>query len=322
MKKIFLLIIAAVFAVSASDKTPQQAYIEKYADIAVREMYRTGVPASITLAQGMVESGCGRSSLATEGNNHFGIKCHNGWTGKTIYKDDDTRNECFRAYRSAEQSFQDHSDFLRYRDRYSFLFSYEVTDYKSWAYGLKKAGYATDPAYAKKLIKTIEDNNLWKYDTVKLEDREDTMVIPGTPQQLEAVTVINQDTCDEKYNFSLCRPIYEKNGVPFVYSADGETYASIAASFRLFRKELLRFNDLKDSEPLAPGTIVYLQAKKNKAAKGLDKIIVDEDNITLRSICQRFAVKESAVRRLNSLPADYVPKEGDTILLRKQKKSK
>ena len=130
-------------------------------------MYRTGVPASITLAQGIIESRSGQSALAVDGNNHFGIKCHNSWQGRTMLADDDRKNECFRAYDSAEESFRDHSDFLRYRDRYKFLFDYELTDYKSWAYGLKKAGYATDPSYPTKLIGVIERYQLYRYDKMK-----------------------------------------------------------------------------------------------------------------------------------------------------------
>jgi flagellum-specific peptidoglycan hydrolase FlgJ len=141
-----------------------QTYIEKYRDIAISEMKRTGVPASITLAQGMVESNYGQSRLATEAFNHFGIKCHNGWTGATIRHDDDHRNECFRRYRNAQESFYDHSDFLRTGSRYSFLFSLSPYDYKGWAHGLKKAGYATNPDYANMLIRKIEENNLALYD--------------------------------------------------------------------------------------------------------------------------------------------------------------
>ncbi len=310
------------FALLLCGQDVRQAYVDKYSEIAVSEMYRTGVPASITLAQGLVESAAGRSQLATEGNNHFGIKCHADWKGKTMHKDDDAKGECFRVYKNPEQSFRDHSDFLRYRDRYKFLFSYDVTDYKSWAYGLKKAGYATDPAYASKLIKVIEENKLWRYDTRKVEDREDTAVIPESPVVLEEPRRIDLETSDEEYTFSLRRPVYEKNGVPFVYASDGETYASIAAAFKLFPKEILRYNDLSSGEALHAGTMVYIQPKKNHAAKGLEKYIVGEDGESLREICQRFAVKMSAVRRMNGFPADYRPSEGDTIILRKSAKSK
>ena len=175
MKKMFFcsLLAAAMLSLPAGDpgKTPQEQYIARYSAMAVSEMYRTGVPASITLAQGLLESRHGLSPLASEGNNHFGIKCHD-WKGKTMKQDDDRRNECFRVYDNAEESFQDHSDFLRYRDRYKFLFDYEVTDYKAWAYGLKKAGYATDPSYPAKLIKLIEDYDLSAYDRMSVKEAE------------------------------------------------------------------------------------------------------------------------------------------------------
>ena len=149
-----LLLVSMLVSAVPESSTPQKKYISQYAETAVREMYRSGVPASITLAQGLLESRYGQSPLAKEGNNHFGIKCHD-WTGKKMYHDDDKRGECFRVYKSADESFRDHSDFLRYRDRYKSLFDNEITDYKAWAYGLKKAGYATDPAYPAKLIKKI-----------------------------------------------------------------------------------------------------------------------------------------------------------------------
>lgn len=169
MKRLFLVFACAFAALSAYAQTAQQNYIDKYCDAAVAEMYRSGVPASITLAQGLLESGAGLSEMAREGNNHFGIKCHNDWKGKTMYYDDDAKQECFRKYASVAESYQDHSDFLRYKDRYKFLFDYEITDYKSWCYGLKSAGYATDPSYAAKLIKIIEDYKLYEYDSAPVE---------------------------------------------------------------------------------------------------------------------------------------------------------
>ncbi len=332
-------------------------------------MYRSGVPASITLAQGILESRYGLSSLATEGNNHFGIKCHKDWKGKSMRYDDDAKGECFRVYDSADESFRDHSDFLRYRDRYKFLFDLKTTDYKGWAYGLKKAGYATDPNYPAKLVKYIEDYMLYDYDTMTSEEAErfvqtarneaevaagDTKVdsgkktatvgkdkakkdrkarkarkkrakevsepevIPASPLSLEEPKRIDRSGL-EVFSFSLTREAYSRNGVPFITSVEGETYSSIAASYHLYLNELLRFNDLTRSEELLPGTVVYLQAKKNQTGKGLDKYIVGEDGESLRDICQRFAVKMSSVMKMNGFPEGYVPREGDTIVLRGKK---
>lgn len=378
MKKVVIFITLVLCQAAALGQgTPQERYIQKWAPTAVREMYRSGVPASITLAQGILESRYGLSSLATEGNNHFGIKCHKDWKGKSMRYDDDAKGECFRVYDSADESFRDHSDFLRYRDRYKFLFDLKTTDYKGWAYGLKKAGYATDPNYPAKLVKYIEDYKLYEYDTMTSEEAErfvenamnkaevasgdsgvssgvdsgveatkksatvkkekskndrkarrarkkrakevsEPEVIPASPLSLEEPKRIDRNGL-EVFSFSLTREAYSRNGVPFITSVEGETYSSIAASYHLYLNELLRFNDLSRSEELLPGTVVYLQAKKNQTGKGLDKYIVGEDGESLRDICQRFAVKMSSVMKMNGFPDGYVPREGDTVVLRGKK---
>ena len=378
MRKIVIFITLVLCQAAALGQgTPQERYIQKWAPTAVREMYRSGVPASITLAQGILESRYGLSSLATEGNNHFGIKCHKDWKGKSMRYDDDAKGECFRVYDSADESFRDHSDFLRYRDRYKFLFDLKTTDYKGWAYGLKKAGYATDPNYPAKLVKYIEDYKLYEYDTMTSEEAErfvenamnkaevasgdsgvssgvdsgveatkksatvkkekskndrkarrarkkrakevsEPEVIPASPLSLEEPKRIDRNGL-EVFSFSLTREAYSRNGVPFITSVEGETYSSIAASYHLYLNELLRFNDLSRSEELLPGTVVYLQAKKNQTGKGLDKYIVGEDGESLRDICQRFAVKMSSVMKMNGFPDGYVPREGDTVVLRGKK---
>ena len=271
-------------------------------------MVRSGVPASITLAQGMLESGSGMSKLATQGNNHFGIKCHKGWEGKSMKVDDDAPNECFRVYSSVADSYKDHSDFLRYRDRYKFLFDLERTDYKGWAYGLKKAGYATDPGYPAKLIKYIEEYKLYKYDVLsKVEEKE----VPLSPLVIEAPKMAR-----EEFHFPLTRELFSKNGVPFVYSLEGETYRSIAKYYHLFHQEILRFNDLRKDEELLPGTVVYLSFKENHTQPGLDKYIIEQAGENFHAICQRFAVKEKAILKLNGWKKAPFLAEGDEIKLR------
>lgn len=309
MKKILFLILSAVLASPAPDGTYEQ-YIEKYSGTAIAEMNRTGVPASITLAQGLLESAAGQSALAVKANNHFGIKCHSDWSGKKMYRDDDAKDECFRVYPNAEASFRDHSDFLRYRDRYKGLFELESTDYKGWAQGLKDAGYATDPKYASKLVKVIEEYKLYRFD--------DGTAVPEKPLVLEKPVEVQPFKAKEIYHFKLARTVYEINGVPCIYAVEGDEYATIAANNGLFLKELLSFNDLKKSEDLRPGDIVYLRPKKARGARGVEKYIVDKDEETLRGISQRFGVKMAALRRLNKRPADYDPVEGDTILLRRR----
>jgi hypothetical protein len=310
---ILIILLAAVlsaFAVPVSEKTPQVRYVEKYASLAVDEMYRSGVPASITLAQGLLESRYGLSELATKGNNHFGIKCHNNWQGGKVYHDDDKKGECFRKYDSPEESFRDHSDFLRYRDRYRFLFDLEPTDYQGWAHGLRKAGYATDPAYPQKLIRLIEAYELYEYDLVGADGRK----YPVSPSLIEQARPMDEEQ-RETFRFSLSRQMYSQNGVPFVYAEEGETYASIARSYRLFHKEILKFNDLKQDQELLPGTVVYLQKKKKASHPGLDRYVV-EDGQTLREISQRFAVRMKNLCRLNGIEENHSLREGDVLQLR------
>ena len=356
----FLIAVLVLLSAVAPDKplSRQEAYIAKYSVTAVEEMYRSGVPASITLAQGILESGSGYSELAVKGNNHFGIKCHN-WKGKSMRFNDDKPNECFRVYGSADESFRDHSDFLRYNDRYKFLFDYDVTDYKAWAYGLKKAGYATDPAYPGKLIKIIEDYKLFEFDRAEyrsdveeiLEERVETAenpekTQPAAPKTMskkekrkyrkarqaaekkeevaegrrrlpQTPTEIERPKVSERYSYSLSRPVYEVNGVPYIEAGESDTYQSIASYYNLFLKELLKFNDLSAVRELQPGTVVYIRPKKTQAAEQLPMHVAAEGE-TLYQISQRFAVKMSALQKLNSLEGNTTFREGDVIKLRKK----
>ena len=355
MKKFTLFFLNILITVAAlaspTGNTPQEKYIEKYAPLAVSEMYRSGVPASITLAQGLLESGNGQSELARMSNNHFGIKCHNNWKGGRVYYDDDAKGECFRKYSHPSESYRDHSDFLRFRDRYKFLFDYRVTDYKAWAYGLKKAGYATDPKYPKKLINLIEEYDLHEYDrkpasfgrsydkktdkktdkkeadkpnvkkdlkpaaeSVKNHSLKEPQKLPLSPTIIEQVKELDEKQREE-FHFSLARKVYSQNSVPFVYAEIGDTYATIAASHNLFARELLRFNDLDKDCELAPGTIVYLKPKKKTAAKGVDKYVFEAGD-DIREIAQRFGVRLASVLRLNGFDENYIPREGDIIHLR------
>ena len=321
--KLILLSFTFLTTMSAYGKSDQEKYISQYAELAVKEMYRSGVPASITLAQGLLESGNGKSVLAVKGNNHFGIKCHKGWTGKSMRHDDDRKNECFRVYDSPEESFRDHSDFLRYRDRYSFLFDFRITDYKSWAHGLKKAGYATDPSYPQKLIRIIEEYDLHKYDRKSSrkhsEESSDEVIqqeLPKSPSQIEQDVPL-EENMREQFSFSLSRPVYTRNRVPFVYAEEGDTYEILASLYGLFPREILKFNDVKDPSDLKPGDVVYLRTKKNRSAKGLDKHVMEEGE-TLAEISQRYAVKLSRIYKLNGFDQSYVPSEGEIIKLRKR----
>ena len=315
MKRILLLttLLLLCATMASGQKMTRKQYVEKYAETAVREMKATGIPASITLAQGCLESGNGNSTLATKANNHFGIKCHNNWKGKTIRHDDETRNECFRSYDSADESFRDHSDFLRYRDRYAFLFDLEPTDYKGWAYGLQKAGYATATTYATSLIKIIEDEELWRYDKLDRQERE---ALPPTPLQAETSTAFKPLPGHKLYTASLSREIRSTNGVAYILAQEGDTYRGLAKEYSLFRGELLRFNERKRDTPLHAGEIVYVEAKKNESAKGLDKHVVEEGE-TMRDLAQRYAVKMKKLYQYNAMTPSTEPEPGAILNLRK-----
>ena len=318
MKRCLLILLALMAALTAASDTPQNEYIKKYAPIAVSEMHRSGVPASITLAQGMLESRYGLSSLAADGNNHFGIKCHRNWSGKTMRVNDDAPNECFRVYGNAEESFRDHSDFLRYQDRYKSLFELKPTDYKGWAKGLKKAGYATDPKYAEKLIKIIEDYHLYKYDTGDVP--QETPIKIEKKAQVEVKNPMRKGQASESYSFRVERKVFKKNGILCVYAEPEDTYESIALEFNLFQKEILRFNDEGAARPLKIGEVVYLKGKKRHAPSGLPMYVADNKPMTLWEISQRFGIKMKFLLKWNpGLTADYKPVEGDVIYLKKMK---
>lgn len=269
-----------------------QAYIEKFHAIAIKQQKEHGIPASIILAQGLLESGAGRGILATEANNHFGIKCHD-WTGKKIYKDDDEKNECFRKYRHAEESYEDHSLFLVNRPRYSSLFLLNPTDYVSWAHGLKAAGYATDPAYAQKLINLIERYSLHQYDIEK--------------KGLFA-TKTDLQTQSE-------RRIYKSNYLRIVVATDDDTYASLAEELKISEKRLRKYNEVGTETQLKKGDIVYLSKKKKTAARA-NHIHVVQPGETLYGISQIYGIQLINLYKMNDIPFTQGAYIGQIIKLR------
>lgn len=318
-RKIALLIlgVAAATFICRADSV-QEKYIEKYKDLAVSEMLRSGVPASITMAQGMLESSYGNSTLAREANNHFGIKCGKNWEGEKVYHDDDAAGECFRKYKTADQSFTDHSDFIRYSSRYSALFSLEPTDYVGWANGLKAAGYATDSRYASKLIELIEKYKLYKLDVVDTPE----YTLPQSPEVLSTPQPVV--TFDASWNFPIDRQLYTLNGIPVIYTFPEDTYKDLALKYNLFPKEILRFNDLQeDPGEILPGTVVYLKHKKAKAVKGQEKHVVDyaadgvEPAELLHWISQKYGIRMKSLLKMNKLTSDAVIADGTVIILRK-----
>jgi hypothetical protein len=311
MKKVFRL--SVIFAILISSckttsytpsgrKITRQEYIAQYAPIAMKEMQRTGIPASIKLAQGILESGDGNSRLAVRANNHFGIKCHD-WKGRRIYHDDDERGECFRRYRSADDSFKDHSDFLTGRSRYAFLFDLSPTDYAAWAAGLKRAGYATHPDYDRLLIRIIEENQLFLYDTGKKAQRR--MQNASQPVKYPSREISS-------------RLVEVRNHIKYIVAKEGDTYAGLAKELGLMAWELPKYNESEDERILQEGEIVYLQPKRNRAERGNDFHVVQEGE-TLYQISQLYGVKLERLLRMNSLnPGDEVETD-DKVWLRKNK---
>jgi len=306
----FLLLLQCLvlsFTCLSAQKMSRAEYIERYKYIAIEQMKSHAIPASIILAQACLESGDGNSTLAKQANNHFGIKCHN-WKGDTFLHTDDAKNECFRKYKNPEESFRDHSEFLRYRERYQSLFDLNPTDYKGWAHGLKKAGYATNPNYAQLLIKIIEDYSLFKYDLIKT-------ILPPSPAVIIDEKIITQESGKSEYHFTLSRVLLSKNGVLFVVAGQGESYSSIAAEFNLFTKELLKFNDLKQEIPLKDGTTVYIERKRREGDKNLSKHIVEKGD-SMYEISQKYAIKLNRLYKINGVKNGYEPNEGDQVKLR------
>jgi LysM repeat protein len=293
-------------------------YISQYKDLAISEMKRTGIPASITLAQGIIESDYGRSRLAMEANNHFGIKCHKTWTGPTIKHNDNADNECFRKYGKAEESYYDHSDFLKSGSRYSFLFNFSATDYKSWAFGLKKAGYATNPDYANMLIRTIESNNLSSFDQPSGFSGppviDTTRKSPGaTPPQLAVKTT--PTTMSTEMVVTRAQRVKENNSIRYIIVRDGDTREKIENEFQLLKWELPRYNELKNDFRTVPGQILYLQPKKDKAEAGKEYYNTTEED-TMHSISQQFGVKLKKLYEMNRMEEGIEPEAGRKIWLR------
>lgn len=294
------LSLSAVLSLCAqSQNSRYQQYIEQYRDIAIEQMIRWRIPASITLAQGLLESAAGHSTLATVGNNHFGIKCH-GWQGRTIRRNDDAPNECFRAYNSAYESFEDHSRFLATGQRYRSLFQLDITDYEGWARGLKAAGYATSPAYAQSLIDIIRRYDLSQYDRARSYDH---FVVDHARDG-------NGDGMPQHAIFK-----YNKNY--YVYARRGDTFRSIASEMGVSYRRLARYNERNKNDVLEEGEIIWLEKKRSKGPKELKnhphRVQVGDSMYT---IAQKYGIRLKSLYKLNRLSPDYRIQVGDLIRLR------
>lgn len=303
-------------------------YINQYKDLAISEMNRSGIPASITLAQGIVESDYGRSRLAVEANNHFGIKCHNNWSGRTIRHDDDARNECFRKYRHAEESYRDHTDFLVNGSRYARLFELSRTDYVGWARGLKEAGYATNPDYANMLIRKIEELGLHQYDlatTNRAGKRSSSgKVASGNMETVVldnnnvAVALDNTAEVTSNNNANIVvipQRVQTKNRVKYIIVRSGESASLLEKEFDMLRWELARYNELENGFEPYEGQILYLQPKRNRAEVGNETHIVREGE-TIYSVSQLYGMKSQKLREYNMLREGEEPVAGTTLWLR------
>jgi LysM repeat protein len=271
----------------------------------------------------MIESDYGRSSLAREANNHFGIKCHNDWSGQKIYHNDDRRNECFRKYNKPEDSFYDHSEFLRSGSRYDFLFNISSTDYKAWAHGLKKAGYATNPDYANMLIRKIEEKNLHYFDNgytannipqPKQPPARESAVVRDTDKVIVTVSPVN-----ERMMVSARVPrVMINNKIRYIIVKDGDTREKLEEEFELLHWELPKYNELTNDFSITPGQILYLEPKREKAEDGKDFYDTSEGD-SMYQISQRFAIKLKSLYKMNRMEEDSQPEPGSTIWLRDTK---
>jgi len=276
-----------------------QQYIDQYRDIAIEQMLKWKIPASITLAQGILESGAGLSELAVRGNNHFGIKCHT-WRGATIYQDDDERGECFRAYKSAFDSYEDHSRFLATGQRYRSLFSLRTTDYVGWARGLKAAGYATNPQYAQRLIDIIQLYKLYQYDNAKTYDR--------------FMTNRTKDSRHDGQPLHLIK-IYNKNY--YLYARRGDTFRSIGEEIGISYRKIARYNERGKKDPLEEGEIIWLKKKQKKAPKEYkNRHHFVRAGESMYSIAQKYGIRLESLYKMNYLPPDYILRIGDELRLR------
>lgn len=318
----FIIVLIATlptFLIAQKGDLTTDEYINKFKNIAIQEMERSGIPASITLAQGIHESAYGNSNLAKKANNHFGIKCTKDWEGKKMYKwDDEAQKSCFRVYVSAEESYVDHTDFLLNRKHYAFLFDYDRSDYKKWAKGLKKAGYATDPKYPDKLIRTIEKYKLAQYDRATGILTYDTTRIKNLP----IAKAGNQKTKPRSFFFKKYKPgFFRTNGATYAISRKGESALAVAKRFGIPYKRFLKFNDLQDGDELMDYQPAYIQPKR-ATYKGEETFYKVEKDITMYEIAQEFGVKLSSLLSQNLLEAGEEPQNGELIMLKETALSK
>ena len=316
----FALLAVTTASAEGQQKLTREAYIQKYKPLAVEQMDIYGIPASIKLAQALFESDNGNSRLAREANNHFGIKCKSNWTGQTISHTDDAPDECFRKYPSVEESYRDHSEFLDKSARYQDLFKLDPTDYKGWAHGLQKVGYATNPQYAQQLIKIIED-----YQLFLLDEGQDVRIAENAAPVEEPVaepipSASPADMVDvDNYSVSIQgrnggHTVYRNNGSLFIVVRDGDKLESVASEFRVSPKKLIKYNDLDIHSNVKTGDMIYIRPKAKRSSNG-KMIHVARDGETLHSISQMYGIRLKSLCNINRRSRDSQVTEGQQIRL-------
>ncbi len=310
-----LSLFISVFTPAQSLSQSYLLYINQYHSIAERQQTEHGIPASIILAQGLLESGAGQSELSRMSNNHFGIKCSD-WAGDKVYYDDDTKNECFRKYDKVLDSYEDHAMFLKNRQRYAFLFDLKPTDYEGWAFGLKKAGYATDPAYAFKLISIIENYGLHNYDLGK------PVTLAMNNNSVKTESKATKGSARNDYYGSMgtisaydSHEVLKVNRIRCVISKPGDTYSTIADEFNLSENKIREYNEVSQSQELYPGTRVYLSMKKRKGPRENLYHTVREGE-SMHSIAQDFGIKTENLYKLNNIDFSRGAQLGQVLKLR------
>ncbi|MFN2429507.1 MAG: glucosaminidase domain-containing protein [Cryomorphaceae bacterium] len=311
---ILLFLTLSNLAFSNGDKDKRNTrveYISTWKGEAIKQMREHGIPASITLAQAILESGDGNSELARKANNHFGIKCH-GWKGQKSYHDDDKRQECFRKYRDANESFEDHSLFLK-RSRYAFLFDYDVTDYKAWAKGLKRAGYATNPKYPALLIRIIEENGLDEYDKMALDKGYKP---PKTKIVNQKSNTAKPNKADIVITTGSGINVYKsENDIKYIVTPKTLSIKQIAELQNMGKWQVRKYNDLEKGDTVDKGERIYIQPKRNKSRVYSTHTVATGE--TLETISQQYGVKMKKILKHSDLPRDYKVKPGDVLKLRR-----
>ncbi len=282
-----------------------EAYVKQYADEAIRQMSRYNIPASITIAQALVETGAGASTLASVHNNHFGIKCHKSWTGNRTYRTDDAPNECFRSYSAARESYEDHSRFLL-QPRYRPLFKLDREDYRGWATGLQRCGYATNRGYANLLIKMVELYELYALDREKYPSWFHKSY-PGSNKKSHQTTKQKQSGLKHEAYFSY--------GLLYIIAKQGDTFDSLAEEFDMRASKLAKYNDAPVDFPIEKGDVIYLEKKHAcSISKHTQHVVRVGDS--MHSISQRYGIRMKNLYKLNDKDGEYIPQEGDILRLR------